>query len=87
MTEEKYNFYKNSTKQNGSGNVANNVNGDTNTANNQPEENKPTENKPVEANSKINFKFSALGNLDQTLKKDAKINIDKLLLRAIFGME
>ena len=93
MSEENYNFYKSPIKQNGSGNVASNVasnvagntniaNGNTNTANNQPEENKP-----VEANTKINFKFSSLGNLEQTLKKDAKINIDKLLLRAIFGME
>jgi hypothetical protein len=86
MTEEKYNFYKNSTKQNGGNATDVNANDNTNTANNQAAENKPTENKS-DINTKINFKFSSLGNLDQTLKKDAKINIDKLLLRAIFGME
>jgi hypothetical protein len=99
MSEENYNFYKKSLR--GSGNQVNNTTQPTENApvaeNTQPDQPaqttkttqpaqpaQPTENKP---NTKINFKFSSLGNLDQTLKKDAKINIDKLLFSSIFGIE
>ena len=35
--------------------------------------------------SKIDFKFSSLGNLDQTLPKKAKINIDSMFIKSILG--
>ena len=35
--------------------------------------------------TKIDFKFSSLGNLDQTLPKKAKINIDSMFIKSILG--
>ena len=40
---------------------------------------------PVTNKTKIDFKFTSLGNLDQTLPKKAKINIDSMFIKSIFG--
>lgn len=40
---------------------------------------------PATNKTKVDFKFTSLGNLDQTLPKKAKINIDSMFIKSIFG--
>ena len=40
---------------------------------------------PATNKTKVDFKFTSLGNLDQTLPKKAKINIDSMFIKSILG--